>query len=98
AVAHAGAHPFHAELDPAPVDVLVPHQIGQQLAALAADVENPAAGRDHVGDDPKIGADFAGAIAREGGVRRRLAHDDRFHASAAPQTAIYGGPVEKAGD
>ncbi len=55
-MAHAGIHPGLTQFDAARVDRLHTRQIGEERAVAAADVENPRAGLDHVGDQSKIAA------------------------------------------
>jgi hypothetical protein len=55
AARHAGIDVLLRQFDAAPVDAFCPHQMFQQRAVAAADVQHPRAGRDHVGDGGEIG-------------------------------------------
>ena len=57
----AGIHPRLAELDAAAVDLLEMHEVVEQRAVAAADVEHPRAGLDHVGDELQVDPDAVAA-------------------------------------
>ena len=56
---HAGIHILLRQFDAAPVHVLGAHQMFQQRAVAAADIQHARAGRDHFGDGGKVGAQLA---------------------------------------
>ncbi len=61
---HAGIDAGLAQLDAAPVDAFLARQIGEQRPVAAADIEHPRSRLDHVGDQPQVAPQLAGAGRR----------------------------------